>query len=207
MVGDSGIKLSGGQRQRLAIARSVVKQARIMIFDEATSAIDVRGEKIVQAALDKVSKNRTTITIAHRLSTIMKADNIVVLKKGQVVQQGTHEELMADTEGSYYALANAQKLSMNENSAPREWIDPEVMDMDPIIQEKSIAQVIEVEDIEEPIGKTKRFFGSFMLFLWEQKPRWVWYLLMLIGSLGAGGKSCPCRFSCFTLLLSYLLIA
>ncbi|RDW89223.1 p-loop containing nucleoside triphosphate hydrolase-14 [Coleophoma cylindrospora] len=186
MVGDSGIKLSGGQRQRIAIARSVVKQARIMIFDEATSAIDVRGEKIVQAALDKVSKNRTTITIAHRLSTIMKADNIVVLQKGQVVQQGTHEELMADPEGPYYALASAQKLSMSETSTAKELVEPEAMDMEPIILDDEVPEEVEEEDLEMPVSKTKRFFGSFMLFLWEQKPRWGWYLLMLIGSLGAG---------------------
>jgi len=103
-VGDSGIKLSGGQRQRIAIARSIVKRPKILILDEATSAIDVRGERIVQAALDRVSKGRTTITIAHRLSTIIKADNIVVLTKGQVVQQGTHEQLMSDENGPYWAL-------------------------------------------------------------------------------------------------------
>ena len=75
-MGDSGIKLSGGQRQRLAIARSIVKKPKILILDEATSSIDVRGEQMVQAALDKVSKNRTTITIAHRLSTIQNADRM-----------------------------------------------------------------------------------------------------------------------------------
>lgn len=84
-MGDAGIKLSGGQRQRLAIARSIVKRPKILILDEATSAIDVRGERLVQAALDKVSEGRTTITIAHRLSTIKKADKIIVLRKGQLV--------------------------------------------------------------------------------------------------------------------------
>lgn len=86
-VGDAGIKLSGGQRQRLAIARSIVKRPKILILDEATSAIDVRGERLVQAALDKVSEGRTTITIAHRLSTIKKADKIIVLRKGQLVSR------------------------------------------------------------------------------------------------------------------------
>jgi ATP-binding cassette subfamily B (MDR/TAP) protein 1 len=80
-VGDAGIKLSGGQRQRLAIARSIIKRPKILILDEATSAIDVRGERLVQQALDRVSEGRTTITIAHRLSTIKKADKIVVLRK------------------------------------------------------------------------------------------------------------------------------
>ncbi|KAJ0159128.1 Leptomycin B resistance protein pmd1 [Colletotrichum tanaceti] len=113
-VGDAGIKLSGGQRQRLAIARAIVKQPKILILDEATSAIDVRSEQIVQAALDRACKGRTTIIIAHRLGTIRKADNIVLLRKGQVVQQGTHEALMAQKDGPYHLLATAQKLDMGD---------------------------------------------------------------------------------------------
>ncbi len=136
MVGDAGIKLSGGQRQRLAIARSIVKKPKILILDEATSAIDVRGEKIVQAALDKVSQGRTTITIAHRLSTIMKADNIVVLKKGKVVQQGTHEELLSDKEGAYWALANAQHLAVEDEYAKMaDWIDFDKDSIDTLVLE------------------------------------------------------------------------
>ncbi|CAK7232957.1 hypothetical protein SEUCBS140593_008439 [Sporothrix eucalyptigena] len=112
VVGDGGgLKMSGGQRQRLAIARAIVKQPAVLVLDEATSAIDVRSEQIVQAALDRAAQNRTTITIAHRLSTVRKADNIVVLRKGRVVEQGTHTELMALGEGgAYYALATAQQL-------------------------------------------------------------------------------------------------
>ncbi|KAL0942300.1 ABC transporter [Colletotrichum truncatum] len=111
-VGDAGIKLSGGQRQRLAIARAIVKQPKILILDEATSAIDVRSEQIVQAALDRACRGRTTIIIAHRLGTIKKADNIILLRKGQVVQQGTHTELMSQIDGPYHLLATAQKLDM-----------------------------------------------------------------------------------------------
>ncbi|KAF6830772.1 ABC transporter [Colletotrichum musicola] len=111
-VGDAGIKLSGGQRQRLAIARAIVKQPKILILDEATSAIDVRSEQIVQAALDRACRGRTTIVIAHRLGTIKKADNIILLRKGQVVQQGTHQSLMAEVGGAYHTLATAQKLDM-----------------------------------------------------------------------------------------------
>lgn len=109
-VGQTGMKLSGGQRQRLAIARAIVKRPSILILDEATSAIDVRSEGIVQAALDRASKGRTTIVIAHRLATIRKADNIVVLRGGQIVQSGTHESLVADEEGAYHGLATAQKV-------------------------------------------------------------------------------------------------
>lgn len=204
MVGDSGIKLSGGQRQRLAIARSIIKHPKILILDEATSAIDVRGEKIVQAALDKVSQGRTTITIAHRLSTIMKADNIVVLKKGKVVQQGTHDELLADREGAYWALANAQHLSLgdeDENSA--DWIDFERPSMDTTTIEKFSVDIPIVSTVsEEPEFKKKGFLGSFGLLFWEQRQHWPWYILMLLGSVGAGGK---CNFTCSEkLLILYL---
>jgi len=106
VVGDAGIKLSGGQRQRLAIARSIIKRPKILILDEATSSIDVRGEGLVQAALDRVSQGRTTITIAHRLSTIKKADKIVVMQKGRVVETGTHDSLLENQDGIYWALVS-----------------------------------------------------------------------------------------------------
>ncbi|KAG4433458.1 hypothetical protein IFR05_011062 [Cadophora sp. M221] len=187
-VGDAGIKLSGGQRQRIAIARSIVKQPKILILDEATSAIDVHGEKIVQAALDKASKNRTTITIAHRLSTIMKADNIVVLKKGQVIQQGTHDELLADTEGGYWHLANAQHLSLGDEKATT------MAEIDDTSSEATDLTVFERSSFDDDHGELlederfipRGFFGSFGSLLWEQKPRFLWYIAMLLGALGAG---------------------
>lgn len=114
MVGQSGLKLSGGQRQRIAIARAIVKQPKILILDEATSAIDVHSEQIVQAALDRASKGRTTIVIAHRLGTIQKADNIVVLRGGRVIQQGTHQDLMSQTDGPYHALATTQSVNTGD---------------------------------------------------------------------------------------------
>jgi len=158
-----------------------------LILDEATSAIDVRGERMVQAALDRASRGRTTITIAHRLSTIMKADNIVVLNKGQVVQQGTHEALLADVRGAYYSLANAQQLSMREDLGQNpEILDPEKTANDEIVLEK-VSLDAEDQRPEKPELKTKGFVGSFMLFLWEQKPQWRWYGLMLLSALGAGG--------------------
>lgn len=206
MVGDAGIKLSGGQRQRLAIARSIVKQPKILILDEATSAIDVRSERIVQAALDKVSKNRTTITIAHRLSTVIKADNIVVMKKGQVVQQGTHEQLMMDTEGPYWALANAQQLGDGETSRkeitiPRNAEKSYVTS--PIFEKISLDLEAHPSSLES-FPSTKRRetpLGSFLLFLWEQKPRWVWYTIMFLSSLGAGA-SFPLHAFLFAKLIS-----
>ncbi len=107
-VGDRGIQLSGGQKQRIAIARAVLKNPKLLILDEATSALDTESEKLVQDALEKLMKDRTSIVIAHRLSTIKNADTILVLENGQVIQTGKHEDLIADTTGVYYQLNNTQ---------------------------------------------------------------------------------------------------
>lgn len=108
-IGDSGNKLSGGQKQRLSIARAVLKNPPIMILDEATSALDTESEKFVQVALENMMQNRTSIVIAHRLSTIQKADKIVVMQKGEIVEQGTHEELIASN-GTYNKLVMMQSF-------------------------------------------------------------------------------------------------
>jgi subfamily B ATP-binding cassette protein MsbA len=108
-IGDSGNKLSGGQKQRLSIARAVLKNPPIMILDEATSALDTESEKLVQVALENMMQNRTSIVIAHRLSTIQKAHKIVVMQKGRIVEQGTHEELIA-LNGTYNKLVSMQSL-------------------------------------------------------------------------------------------------
>ena len=108
-IGDSGNKLSGGQKQRLSIARAVLKNPPIMILDEATSALDTESEKFVQVALENMMQNRTSIVIAHRLSTIQKADKIVVMQSGKIVEQGSHEELIA-LNGTYTRLVNMQSF-------------------------------------------------------------------------------------------------
>ncbi|MFH6605112.1 ABC transporter ATP-binding protein [Maribacter algicola] len=108
-IGDGGNKLSGGQKQRLSIARAVLKNPPIMILDEATSALDTESERLVQDALDKMMRNRTSLVIAHRLSTIQKANKIVVLQKGEIVEQGTHDELLKKN-GIYRKLVEMQTL-------------------------------------------------------------------------------------------------
>ena len=108
-IGDSGNKLSGGQKQRLSIARAVLKNPPIMILDEATSALDTESERLVQDALENMMRNRTSLVIAHRLSTIKSADQIVVMKEGEIVEQGTHEQLLA-LDGAYRKLVEMQQL-------------------------------------------------------------------------------------------------
>ena len=107
-IGERGILLSGGQKQRVAIARAFLKNAPIVILDEATSALDNKAEAIVQKAIDNLMQDKTVFVIAHRLSTIQNADKIVVINEGEIVEQGTHEELLNIDNGAYKALYNAQ---------------------------------------------------------------------------------------------------
>ena len=115
LIGDDGVMLSGGQRQRIAIARAILKDAPILILDEATSALDTDSERFIQAALDGLIKDRTTFVIAHRLSTIEKADRILVMESGRIVEQGSHEELLS-LSGRYAQLCN-QEFENTEDAA------------------------------------------------------------------------------------------
>ncbi|KXJ91481.1 P-loop containing nucleoside triphosphate hydrolase protein [Microdochium bolleyi] len=190
-VGDSGTKLSGGQRQRISIARAVIKKPKILILDEATSAIDVRGEKIVQAALDKVSQGRTTITIAHRLSTIRKADTIVVLKKGKVVEQGTHDSLLENDGGVYYGLVHAQHLSLGEPTDASDVGASEEEDLGAILSREKSAALSEGGEIpgQVPGWKRKGLIQSFGRLLYEQRSRFPAYAITIVAAMCAGAVS------------------
>ena len=185
IVGESGTKLSGGQRQRIAIARSIIKQPPILILDEATSAIDVRTERIVQQALDRVSENRTTLVIAHRLSTIKKADKIIVLRQGKLVEQGTHNDLLNIEAGVYNGLVHAQELAME---AERDLEEDSSLEM---VNSVDIRQLDEYEGgshISEmdPTYKSKGTFNSFGRLLAEQRHNWILYSITLLGVSAAG---------------------
>jgi subfamily B ATP-binding cassette protein MsbA len=121
LVGENGVLLSGGQRQRLAIARALLKNAPLLILDEATSALDTESERHIQAALDEVMKGRTTLVIAHRLSTIEKADLILVMDQGQIVERGNHAELLA--QNGYYARLHAKQFEEDDEQ-------PQVLEQD-----------------------------------------------------------------------------
>ncbi|KAK9477925.1 P-loop containing nucleoside triphosphate hydrolase protein [Lipomyces japonicus] len=136
-VGERGFLLSGGQKQRVAIARAIVGNPKILLLDEATSALDTKSEGVVQEALDRASKNRTTIVIAHRLSTIKDADKIVVMKRGEILEQGTHDELIAK-KSEYFELVKAQTIK-SELEQRVEASEPKTLDLyEEALNEKAI---------------------------------------------------------------------
>ncbi|XAR70647.1 Xenobiotic-transporting ATPase [Bertholletia excelsa] len=113
-VGERGVQLSGGQKQRVAIARAVLKNPAILLLDEATSALDVESERVVQKALDRLMKNRTTVMVAHRLSTIKNADHISVLQDGEIIQHGSHSSLVENKDGAYFKLVSLQQQQQHD---------------------------------------------------------------------------------------------
>lgn len=144
MVGEKGLQLSGGQRQRICIARAIIKNPQILLLDEATSALDVEAERLVQSALATAVKNRTTIVIAHRLSTIRDADNIVVMAQGRIIEQGTHNMLMA-LGGQYTRLVERQRLS-GENETNAAFADRIDRSLDNDLPGEKELQVIGIAD-------------------------------------------------------------
>ena len=208
-VGDRGSLLSGGQKQRIAIARSVISNPRVLLLDEATSALDPAAEKKVQAALDNVSKSRTTIMIAHKLSTVQKADKIIVLSHGEVVEEGTHQQLLA-LKGTYHKLVNAQALntkqtddneghdageSIEDSSENWEAVDPPVA-FEEFLPKPSKLVASQGNADEEAGGESEdkdiaRKFSlikclSIIIFQ-EQKHIWPIFLAGFIASVAGGG--------------------
>ncbi|KAH9897536.1 P-loop containing nucleoside triphosphate hydrolase protein [Xylariomycetidae sp. FL2044] len=187
LVGDSGMKMSGGQRQRICIARAIIKRPKILILDEATSAIDVRGERIVQAALDKVSQGRTTITIAHRLSTIKKADTIIVLQKGKVVERGTHDSLLEIESGVYHGLVNAQQLSLGEPTESDD-SDGQEKDLNAILSREKSAALSDSAAAAAAVDAEwvpRGVIHSFGRLLYESKSRFPSYVAVILAAMCA----------------------
>ncbi|KAK6373542.1 hypothetical protein LTS17_008034 [Exophiala oligosperma] len=142
MVGSSGTRLSGGQRQRIAIARSIVKNPKILILDEATASLDSRSEREILDALERCSEGRTVISIAHRLSTIQKADKIVVMENGRILEEGTHAELMSK-QGSYAGLVNLQNL---DSKSPTRRASEDI----------SLSGMTDVDNVDNELEKTSK---------------------------------------------------
>jgi ATP-binding cassette subfamily B (MDR/TAP) protein 1 len=195
-VGEVGRHFSGGQRQRIAIARAIIRKPRILIFDEATSALDVTSERIVQVALNRAARNRTTIVIAHQLSTIMNADNIAVVANGEIVQQGTHSRLLEDSNGPYYKLVNAQRLATATTEVAREeTLKPQMYIHKGVTNNKGgYETLLSTESLTVGKGKavsrrsSTSILGSFWLLLSEQRQNLLGNLVMVLATMGAAGK-------------------
>ncbi|XP_023735637.2 ABC transporter B family member 19 [Lactuca sativa] len=192
-VGDRGTQLSGGQKQRIALARAMIQDPKILLLDEPTSALDPESETLVQQAIDKISKNRTTMVIAHRLATVRNADRIVVMEHGSVIESGNHQQLM-ERKGAYFALINlaSEGVSSNPNNGGQKRTTSaqdllksnHVQEISRSEYMQSLNEIDEVET-EKPKGKKS---GSYMISeVWKlQKPEGGMLFIGIILGMVAG---------------------
>jgi ATP-binding cassette subfamily B (MDR/TAP) protein 1 len=207
-VGENAGMLSGGQRQRLAIARSIISDPKVLLLDEATSALDPEAEKIVQEALDNVSKGRTTLVIAHKLATVQKADNIVVISYGRIVEQGAHHELVSN-DGLYASLVHAQNLGEGgedeHDTGTPQLKERDSEDLGKISTSKKPVPIASATILDTDTKKLSRGTMGYSLLrclkimLAEQKSLYIYYAVSSIACL-VGGATYPAQAILFSRL-------
>eukprot|EP01018_Ginkgo_biloba_P016173 Gb_10216 [translate_table: standard] len=190
LVGEGGVKMSGGQKQRIAIARAILKDPPILLLDEATSALDSVSEKVVQEALDKASMDRTTIVVAHRLSTIRNADKIAVVQAGQVIEYGSHDQLIDKSNGSYAALVDLQqsiqkKEAKDETAASQVFssVSPRISNSGRSAMSIPTQSEVQVSDVAETAPMKS---PSFRRLLAMNAPEWKHAVVGCAGAIGYG---------------------
>ncbi|EXJ92736.1 ATP-binding cassette, subfamily B (MDR/TAP), member 1 [Capronia epimyces CBS 606.96] len=202
-VGERGFLLSGGQKQRVAIARAIVSDPKILLLDEATSALDTKSEGVVQQALDEAAKGRTTIVIAHRLSTIKTADNIVVMQNGRIIEQGTHDELLA-LKKAYHSLVSAQHISSTDDDRSERGDGIGEEELTRIQSSRSgSAAAMAPEDIKLALGRTKSQKSVSSKVLADRQPQEdakypLWTLIKFMGAFNRSEWKIMCVGFVFT---------
>ncbi|CAF1313903.1 unnamed protein product [Rotaria sp. Silwood1] len=202
LVGERGIQLSGGEKQRIALARALVKQPTLLLLDEATSALDNVSEKLVQEALDRACKGRTTIVIAHRLTTIRNAQQIYVLDNGSIIEQGTHETLMGIERGKYQAMIKRQQIEsiyddqdeMMSIQKAREEDEKSIMERSYLLSDS------EMIDINKQSSKLPQQRFAFLRLLSMNSPEWISILIGCIACILNGAAQ-----SLFAFLLTKMI--